>query len=153
MPPGRSAAGSATTRGWIGDTLRFGVVGYTSQRLWGPLDKDGSGLLAPQQEGYSVIGEAFVSLKLWDQVLTGGRFLVNQPEINASDNRMTPITYSGGNLAGKVAGVDYYAGLPECDQAEDQRATSSTSSPPPASTARPASRCGWLAWRASRRRT
>ena len=95
--------------GWIGDVVRFGIVGDTSQRLWGPLDKDGSGLLAPGQESYSVIGEAYVSLKLWEQALTGGRFLVNQPEINASDIRMTPITYEGGNLAGKVAGVDYYA--------------------------------------------
>lgn len=94
--------------GWIGDALRFGVVGYTSQRLWGPLDKQGSGLLAPPQEGYSVIGEAYASLKLWDQVLTGGRFQVSQPEISATDNRMTPITYSGGNLAGAVAGIDYY---------------------------------------------
>ncbi len=95
--------------GWIGDALRFGVVGYTSQRLWGPLDKQGSDLLAPEQQGYSAIGEAYVSLKLWDQVLTGGRFQVNQPEINANDNRMTPITYSGGNLAGEVTGVKYFA--------------------------------------------
>ena len=100
-------AGSAIKRAGLPTALRFGAIGYTSQRLWGPLDKEGSGLLAPPQQSYSVIGEAFVSLKLWDQVLTGGRFLLNQPEINASDNRMTPITYSGGNLAGKVAGVDY----------------------------------------------
>jgi hypothetical protein len=95
--------------GWIADALRFGVVGYTSQRLWGPLDKTGTDLLAPPQEGYSVIGQAYASLKLWDQVLSGGRFLVDQPEINATDNRMTPITYSGGNLAGSVAGVGYFA--------------------------------------------
>ncbi len=87
----------------------LGVVGYTSQRLWGPLDKDGSGLLAPQQQPYSVIGEAYASLKLWDQTLTGGRFQVFQPEIYGTDIRMTPITYSGGNLAGKLTGVDYYA--------------------------------------------
>jgi hypothetical protein len=95
--------------GWIGDVLRFGVVGYTSQPLWAPLDKPGSLLLTAQQDGYSVIGEAYGSLKLWDQVLTGGRFQVDQPEINAQDNRMTPITYSGGNLAGTLAGVNYYA--------------------------------------------
>ena len=39
----------------------------------------------------------------------GWRFQVNQPEINANDNRMTPITYSGGNLAGEVTGVKYFA--------------------------------------------
>ncbi|MGL6110383.1 MAG: OprD family outer membrane porin [Rubrivivax sp.] len=95
--------------GWIGDMLRFGVVGYTSQRLWGPLDKDGTVLLAPQQEGYSTIGEAYASLKLLDQVLTGGRFQVVQPEISPTDNRMTPNTYSGANLSGTVAGVNYMA--------------------------------------------
>ena len=56
-----------------------------------------------------MIGEAYASLKLWDQVLTGGRFLVTQPEISLSDIRMTPITYSGGNLSGKLAGIDYFA--------------------------------------------
>jgi hypothetical protein len=95
--------------GWIGDVLRFGVVGYTSQPLWAPLDKQGSGLLATPNDGYSVIGEAYGSLKLWDQVLTGGYFQVKQPEINPHDNRMTPVTYSGGSLAGVVADISYYA--------------------------------------------
>ena len=95
--------------GWIGDALRFGVIGYTSQPLWAPLDKQGSLLLAPPQDGYSTISVAYASLKLADQVLTGGRFMVNQPEINPQDNRMTPVTYSGGNLAGSLAGLDYYA--------------------------------------------
>jgi hypothetical protein len=39
------------------------------------------------------------SLMPWDQVLSGGRFLVDQPEINPNDSRMTPNTYLGGNLA------------------------------------------------------
>jgi len=95
--------------GWIGDVLRLGVVGYTSQPLWAPQDKPGSLLLTAQQDGYSVIGEVYGSLKLWDQVLTGGRFQVNQPEISPTDNRMTPNTYSGGNLAGTLAGIDYFA--------------------------------------------
>jgi outer membrane porin, OprD family len=95
--------------GWIADVLRFGVVGYTSQPLWAPQDKPGSLLLTAQQDGYSVIGEVYGSLKLWEQVLTGGRFQVNQPEINPTDNRMTPNTYSGGNLTGTLAGINYYA--------------------------------------------
>jgi outer membrane porin, OprD family len=106
--------------GWIGDALRFGVVGYTSQRLWGPLDKDGTLLLEPQQQSFSTIGEAFVSLKLWDQVLTGGRFQVSQPEINATDNRMVPITYSGGNLSGALAGVSYYAAYLNATKPKDR---------------------------------
>ena len=94
--------------GWIGNVLRLGLVGYTSQPLWAPSDKDGSGLLAPQQAGYSALGEAFAAVKLWDQSLTVGRFLVNEPEINPHDVRMTPITYQGGSLGGSLAGVSYY---------------------------------------------
>ena len=94
--------------GWIADALQFGIVGYTSQRLWGPEDKGGTGLLVTPQDPYSVIGQAYVSLKLWDQVATGGRFIVEQPEINPGDIRMTPITYQGGLVSGAVGGLNYY---------------------------------------------
>lgn len=95
--------------GWIADAVRFGVVGYTSQKLWGPLDKDGTLLLMPGQESYSVIGQSWATLKLFDQLLTGGRFEVYQPEIGPTDDRMTPITYSGGNLGGELGSAHYYA--------------------------------------------
>ncbi|MEO8124303.1 MAG: OprD family outer membrane porin, partial [Burkholderiales bacterium] len=94
--------------GWIADALQFGVVGYTSQRLWGPEDKGGTGLLVTPQDPYSVVGQAYVSLKLWDQLATGGRFIVDQPEINPHDIRMTPITYQGGLVSGAVGGLNYY---------------------------------------------
>lgn len=94
--------------GWIADALQLGAVGYTSQRLWGPEDKGGTLLLATPQQPYSVLGEAFASLKLWEQTLTGGRFIVNQPEINPHDNRMTPVTYEGGSLGGAIGGLSYF---------------------------------------------
>jgi outer membrane porin, OprD family len=95
--------------GWLGDALSFGLTGYTSQRLWGPPDAAGSLLLAPEQKGYSVLGQIYVSLKLVDQTLTGGRFEVNQPEVNPQDNRMTPNTFEGGKLGGNLGGVNYLA--------------------------------------------
>lgn len=94
--------------GWLGNALRFGLVGYTSQPLWAPADGDGNLLLAPGQDGYSVLGQAWLALKFEEQVLTGGRFLVQQAEINPNDIRMTPYTFEGANLAGKLAGVSYY---------------------------------------------
>lgn len=94
--------------GWLADTLRFGVVGYTSQPVWAPDDTSGTLLLSPTQGGYSVLGQAYLSLKLYDQVLSGGRFEVSQPEVNPEDNRMTPNTFEGGNLGGVVGGVTYY---------------------------------------------
>ncbi len=96
--------------GWLGDVLAFGLVGYTSQPLWAPADASGTLLLTPTQDGYSVLGQAYVSLRLFEQTLTGGRFEVNQPEVNPQDNRMTPNTFEGGKLSGKVRGVAYFAG-------------------------------------------
>lgn len=96
--------------GWLADIFRIGAVGYTSQRVWAPDDEDGTLLLAPGQKGYSVLGQAYGQLKFFDQVFTGYRQWVNQPEVNPQDNRMTPNTFEGYTLAGKVEGVDYFAG-------------------------------------------
>ena len=96
--------------GWLGDAFSLGLTGYTSQPLWAPADAPGSRLLTAEQDGYSVLGQAYAALKLFDQTLTGGRFEVNQPEVNLQDNRMTPQTFQGGALTGTLAGVDYFAG-------------------------------------------
>lgn len=96
--------------GWLGDVLGFGLVGYTSQPLWAPADASGTLLLTSTQDGYSVLGQAYLSLKLFEQTLTGGRFEVDQPEVNPQDNRMTPNTFEGGRLSGKIGGVTYFAG-------------------------------------------
>lgn len=111
--PGASALGGwvGYETGWIGDFLRFGAVGYTSQPLWGPEDRDGTTLLKPGQEGYSVLGQAYAALKYEEQVLTLYRQLVNQPEVNAQDNRMTPNTFEGGTLKGDLGPVSYFAGM------------------------------------------
>jgi outer membrane porin, OprD family len=96
--------------GWIADFLRVGAVGYTSQPLYAPDGKDGTLLLAPGQEGYSVLGQAYVALRMQQQVFTAFRQLVNQPEVNPRDIRMTPNTFKGYTLGGNVSGVGYYAG-------------------------------------------
>lgn len=95
--------------GWIGDTVRFGIVGYGSFPVWAPKDRDGTLLLEVGQDEYFVIGQAYVALKLWDQILTGYRQMVNEPEVNPQDNRMTPNTFEGVSIAGKIHSVDYYS--------------------------------------------
>ncbi len=106
------------TSGWLGDRVRVGAVAYTSQPIWAPDDTSGSLLLGPDQQAISVIGQAWVSLKLAEQVLTGGRFEVTQPEVNPNDVRMIPNTFEGGNLSGSIGsasgtlgatGIGYYA--------------------------------------------
>lgn len=96
--------------GWLRDILQLGVVGYTSQPFWAPDDKDGTLLLKPGQDGYAVLGQAYAAFKVMDQVFTAYRQYVVQPEVNPQDNRMTPNTFEGYTLGGKVAGVDYYGG-------------------------------------------
>ncbi len=45
--------------GYFRDRLAFGATVYTSQKLYGPEDKDGTGLLQTGQEGYTVLGEVY----------------------------------------------------------------------------------------------
>ena len=94
--------------GWAGDRLRLGLTAYTSQKLHGPADKDGASLLLAGQRSYTMPGEAYAALKLDDQIVTAGRFLVNRHEVNPQDTRMTPRTFQGVSLAGKVGDIDYF---------------------------------------------
>jgi len=107
--PAAWAAGGALgyQSGWLGNVLRLGLRGYTSQPVWAPLDRDGTQLLKPGQQPYSVLTEGYLSLKLWDQVLTGFRQRVDEPEVNPYDIRMTPLTFEGYTLAGRVRDVSY----------------------------------------------
>lgn len=95
--------------GWIADIVQFGVVAYTSQPLWAPENRPGSLLLLPDQDGFSVLGQAYAALRYDGQVLTLGRQMVEQPEINPHDNRMVPITHEGGSLGGDIGMLSYYA--------------------------------------------
>jgi hypothetical protein len=96
--------------GWFADVLRVGVVGYTSQPIWAPDHRDGTLLLKPDQQGYSVLGQAYVQLKLRDQVFTGYRQVIDQPEVNLQDNRMTPNTFEAYTVTGKLGAFDYFVG-------------------------------------------
>ena len=109
--PGPSAAGSAT--GPAGSSTRspIGATVYGSAPLYAPDDKDGTTLLKPGQEGYGVLGEAFAALRYKDYALAKGyRQEVTQGYINREDNRMTPNTFEGLTLGGKLGPVEYLGG-------------------------------------------
>ena len=96
---------------WLFDVFGIGATFYGSAPLYAPDDKDGTLLLKPGQEGYSVIGEAYAALRYQDYVLVKGyRQLVDQPYINPIDNRMTPNTFEGLTAGGTVDVVQYFAG-------------------------------------------
>ena len=96
--------------GWLFDAVRLGIVGYTSLPLVGSADTDGTLLFLPGPKGYAVLGQAYGKLKLFGQEFTGYRQLINQPEVNPQDNRMTPNTFEAYTLAGGFGAFSYFGG-------------------------------------------
>jgi len=95
---------------WWGDLFQVGVVGYTSQKLYGPDDKDGTKLLQPGQDAINVLGEAFGAVRILGQTITGYRQLINRPFINPRDNRMVPNTFEAYTLTGAADKFLYTGG-------------------------------------------
>jgi hypothetical protein len=94
--------------GWAGvktgyflDHISLGMTGYTSQRLEGDENRDGTLLLAPGQEGYSVLGELYADVRILDCLnFVAGRKEFDTPFINRNDTRMTPNTFEALVLQG-----------------------------------------------------
>ena len=108
--------------GWLLDTFSMGASLYGSAPLYAPDDRDGTLLLKPGQEGYYVPAEAWGALRYKEYALLKGyRQRVDQAYINPQDNRMTPNTFEGVTLGGKVAWVEYLGRLPLEDQAAQLR--------------------------------
>lgn len=97
--------------GYFRDRFAFGATGYTSQKLYGPEDKDGTLLLKPGQEGYTVLGEVYGEFLINDDTrLTVGRRGIDTPYLNRNDARMTPNTFELITVQGLYGGDD---GRPE----------------------------------------
>ena len=80
--------------GYFGDFAALGATAYTSQRLAGPLDEDGTKLLQPGQNPYTAIGELYGQFKLTDEIVAvAGRKGLDTPFINTQDSLMTPNTF------------------------------------------------------------
>ena len=97
--------------GWLLDAFAIGATIYGSAPLYAPVDKDGTLLLGPGQKGYYALGEAWGALRYRDYaVLKGYRQPIDQGYVNPSDIRMTPYTFEGATVGGKVDVVEYLAG-------------------------------------------
>lgn len=89
--------------GYFFEHLAIGVTGYTSQRLHGDEDKDGTLILASGQEGYTVLGELYADIRFTENLnLYVGRKEFDTPFINRNDSRMTPNTFEAIVLQGKA---------------------------------------------------
>ena len=97
--------------GWLLDTFAMGATLYGAAPLYAPDDRDGTLLLQPGQKGYYVPGEAWGALHYKEYaLLTGYRQRVDQTYINSMDSRMTPNTFQGVTLGGKIDVVKYLVG-------------------------------------------
>jgi len=80
--------------GWFKDKVKVGASLFTSQRLYGPEDKDGTLLLRDGQHGLTTLGELYLQAKLARNVeFKGYRQALNLPFLNKQDSRMIPNTY------------------------------------------------------------
>ena len=87
--------------GWIDyksglwkNRLQIGLAGYTSQKLYGPEDRDGTLLLEPGQQSFSVLGQAYLGLRIIDgMTLRFYRQTFSLPYLNKQDSRMVPNTF------------------------------------------------------------
>jgi len=92
----------ALQSGYLADRLRFGAVAYTSQGLRAPKDRDGTLLLKPGQESYTVLGQAYGEFRFADALYGAfGRKEYSLPYLNGNDSRMSPNTFEGISLYGK----------------------------------------------------
>jgi hypothetical protein len=97
--------------GYLADRLALGAVAYTSQPVYAPEDRDGTLLLKPGQDGYTVVGHVYGEIRFTDRIFGAfGRKAYNTPYINMNDSRMTPNTFEGVSVYGRAGGID---GAPE----------------------------------------
>jgi hypothetical protein len=93
--------------GWFLNHFGIGAVGYLSEPLYGPDDRDGTQLLKTGQKGYAVLGQLYGRVKLIeDHYLNLYRYEYNTPYINKDDGRMTPKTFEGYTFQGSSGGKD-----------------------------------------------
>jgi outer membrane porin, OprD family len=96
--------------GWVGvktgyflDHIAFGATLYTSNPIYAPDDRDGTGLLAPGQNNYTILGEFYAELRIVKDVgITVGARGYDTPFIGRNDTRMTPNTFEAIVLQGRT---------------------------------------------------
>ena len=97
--------------GWWRDALQLGVTAFGSQKLYGPSDRDGIGLLRPGQSSYIVLGEAYANFRFRKSSASLGWKELTLPYLNGHDIRMTPNSFEYVGLKStEMAGFQFAAG-------------------------------------------
>lgn len=104
---GSLAYQSGRWRGFVS----IGAELFTSQRIYGPRDRDGTRLLRPRQIGLTVLGKAFVTLHYKEILrLRLYRQDLELPYLDRQDSRMIPNAYEAYMLRGQIPQLDFGAG-------------------------------------------
>jgi len=89
----------AYNSGWWRDRVRVNASVYTTQRAYGPGDKDGTLLLKEGQQGFTVLGKANVEVNFTESLSAKlYRQSFNLPYLNRNDSRMVPNTFEAYTL-------------------------------------------------------
>jgi hypothetical protein len=84
---------------------------FTSQRFYGPEDRDGLEMLRPRQIGLTVLGKAHVDL-YYKEILSARLYRqdFDLPYLNRHDSRMIPNTFEAYVLRSQIPHFDFVAG-------------------------------------------
>lgn len=98
--------------GWWQKKFRAAATLYTSQKLYGPSDKDGTLLFKPGPDAFTVLGEANITWRFAEnQGIRFGRQRFELPYLGSHDIRMVPNTFEAIAVGNKSpTGLAYIAG-------------------------------------------
>jgi outer membrane porin, OprD family len=98
--------------GWLLDRIKFAGAFWTSQKAYGPSDKDGTQLFKPGPESINVFSEAYATVRIVDDLeLRVGRQSFELPYLGSHDIRMIPNTFEAITLVRpSTEGLAYIAG-------------------------------------------
>src|SRR5262249_16226650 len=83
----------------VGGYFGFTAEYFTSFKLYGPDDRDGTLLLEPGQNNIDTFGIANPRINLDGNVISAFRQRYDLPYVNSQDNRMIPNTFEGYTIA------------------------------------------------------
>ena len=84
--------------GWWRETLQLGATAYTTQPVFAPSGAGNTGLVRPNGDGLSVLGQAWAKLRIGSAIATLFRQALELPFINGNDSRMIPNTFEAYQL-------------------------------------------------------
>ena len=91
--------------GWWKDRLKIGLAGYTSQNLYGPEYRDGTILLKSGQEGFSLLGQAYLQTRVSPKIGLTAQY-TDQRSVGDALGGIVQHLGSGGSHGVQLAGSD-----------------------------------------------